>query len=255
MTSCDRCLRKLKVFFKKRRYQSVSDELYVERGCAHVAAGKIPICAFPEVDEAAIKRAELVVSAMLRSADQQVISRMLSCKCSVGIIGRNQKTTDLPPHSWLKFQETDDGRDYDQSTRGLGGTKSVPTTTVGEENVLMEDDSYFWEESILVHEFGHAVMNCGFDGWQQQSILNIYQDALAAGYSKQVYMFSNEDEFWANGTQAWFHAIHRTDINAGIKTRTDLSKHLPKLALLMKEVYGDGEWSYHADCPHPESWH
>merc|ERR1712182_36321 len=107
-----------------------------------------------------------------------------------------------------------------------------------------EFDRHFYQESILVHEFGHAVMNCGFDECLQRSILNIYREALAAGYSKDTYMFSNEEEFWANGTQAWFNAIHRTDVNAGIRTREDVLKHLPKLASLMKEVYGNREWSY-----------
>merc|ERR1712014_258340 len=100
---------------------------------------------------------------MLSEANIEVVSRMVQCGCSVGVIGRSQKTTDLPPHTCFRGLRLLDGRDYDIGTRGLGGTKYNPVSTVGEENVTMRDDSHYPSESILVHEFGHAVMNCGFD--------------------------------------------------------------------------------------------
>ena len=33
---------------------------------------------------------------------------------------------------------------------------------------MLDDDPRYAEESILVHEFGHCVMNCGFDDGQRQ---------------------------------------------------------------------------------------
>lgn len=36
-----------------------------------------------------------------------------------------------------------------------------PTTSCGEENLLMDGDERYGQESILVHEFGHAVMDLG----------------------------------------------------------------------------------------------
>merc|ERR1740121_1554156 len=132
--------------------------------------------------------------------------------------------------------------------RGLGGTKNCPLTTVGEENLLMERDPY-WNESILVHEFGHTVMNCGFDDRQMARVRSLHVEALQKGYSSSLYMFSNEEEFWACGTQAWFHAIGRTDVNAGIVRRAGLRGALPGLGALLQEVYGDGRWRYTDDCP------
>eukprot|EP00929_Paragymnodinium_shiwhaense_P002330 TRINITY_DN102559_c0_g1_i1.p2 TRINITY_DN102559_c0_g1~~TRINITY_DN102559_c0_g1_i1.p2 ORF type:complete len:118 (+),score=28.82 TRINITY_DN102559_c0_g1_i1:498-851(+) len=113
----------------------------------------------------------------------------------------------------------------------------------------MVDDCHYWEESILVHEFGHAVMNCGFDEEQQRRIAGLHQQALEDGFDRALYMFSCPEEFWANGTQAWFHAIGRRDVNAGILTRAHLRERLPGLAALMEEVYGDGHWFYNEDCP------
>ena len=47
-------------------------------------------------------------------------------------------------------------------TRGLGGTLAVPVTSCGEENLMAIDaDPHYRDESILVHEFGHTVMEVG----------------------------------------------------------------------------------------------
>lgn len=184
---------------------------------------------------------------MLSDANPAVVGRMLSLNCCLGVIGRNQKTSDLPPHAYLKSMKTSDGREIDAGTRGLGGTPSIPASTFGEENLDL-CDPFYPLESILVHEFGHAVMNCGFDDLQKHLIDIAYADALKAGYDPKLYMFSNPEELWANGTQAWFHAIDRTDVNAGIKTRAGLQENLPQLASLMQQVYGDGEWRYPDSC-------
>jgi len=219
---------------------------YSVRGAASVRGVPIYICSFPCVEERAVSDVARVVESMLSCAHGDVLARMHQYGCSVGIIGRWQKTSDMPPHSFLKGCRTPDGRCFDQGTRGLGGTKAVPVTTVGEENVTMERDAYFPSESILVHEFGHMVMNCGFDAKQDERIHTIYQDAIK-NYSPSLYMFSNPEELWANGTQSWFHAISRVDVNAGIRTRRDLQERLPALAQLMSEVYGSGQWRYEND--------
>ena len=57
--------------------------------------------------------------------------------------------------------------------------------------------------------------------------------------------------FWAEGTQAWFSASARSDANCDIKSRGDVQKILPELAMLFSRVYGDGPWRYGQDCPHP----
>ena len=48
---------------------------------------------------------------------------------------------------------------YDETTRGCGGGR---VCSVGEENLMdIDSDPKFREESILVHEFGHTVLNLG----------------------------------------------------------------------------------------------
>lgn len=54
-----------------------------------------------------------------------------------------QKTTDIPPHHFMKYTSNCEGaRDIDATTRGLGATPAVPTTSCGEENLLMQDDRH-----------------------------------------------------------------------------------------------------------------
>lgn len=57
-------------------------------------------------------------------------------------------------------------------------------------------------------------------------------------------MMSNVDEFWAEGTQAWFDATVRTDVNSGVNTRVKLKAHDPQLAAVLAHVFGDGPWRY-----------
>jgi hypothetical protein len=125
--------------------------------------------------------------------------------------------------------------------------------SAGQENLEMTDDEHYPKENILVHEFGHSVMNLGFDEDLLSRVQAAY-DAAATVRDTGLYMFSNAEEFWANGTQAWFEAIARTDVNMGITTRDQLRELEPNLAPIMEEVYGDGDWRYRQDCPNPSLW-
>jgi len=52
-----------------------------------------------------------------------------------------QVTTDIPAHHFMKSRSGVEGaRDIDGTTRGLGATAAVPTTSCGEENLTMVDD-------------------------------------------------------------------------------------------------------------------
>ncbi|GIL51691.1 hypothetical protein Vafri_7630 [Volvox africanus] len=59
----------------------------------------------------------------------------------------------------------------------------------------------------------------------------------------------NEEEYWAEGTQAWFDATIRTDVTSGVNTREKLRQRDPGLAAMMTRAYGDGPWRYPCDSP------
>ncbi len=49
-------------------------------------------------------------------------------------------------------------------------------------------------------------------------------------------MIENADEYWAEGTQSWFDATIRTDVNDGHNTREKLKRHDPWLSDILAEV-------------------
>jgi hypothetical protein len=51
-----------------------------------------------------------------------------------------QVTTDIPAHRFMRLRAADGVRDIDATTRGLGATTAVPTTSCSEENLTMMDD-------------------------------------------------------------------------------------------------------------------
>lgn len=43
----------------------------------------------------------------------------------------------MPPHAFMRYNSD---RNLDTTARGLGATATIPVTSVGEENITMEDD-------------------------------------------------------------------------------------------------------------------
>jgi hypothetical protein len=211
----------------------------------------IPICAFDCVSKSAIDHAALTLTHMLTDVDQSILHRMLHLGAAIGIIGKDQYTTDIPAHAHLKGQKSTDGRDYDHGTRGLGGSVACPWTTVGEENITMIGDTRYPYESILVHEFAHCVMNVGLAGHPtRRRIQAAYQTAMEKNlYNPSSYLASNEDEYWAEATQAWFEATVRLDATSGMITRNAVKKRDPELAGILTEIWGDGDWRYLQTAP------
>eukprot|EP00195_Chlamydomonas_chlamydogama_P015254 CAMPEP_0202891678 /NCGR_PEP_ID=MMETSP1392-20130828/1679_1 /ASSEMBLY_ACC=CAM_ASM_000868 /TAXON_ID=225041 /ORGANISM="Chlamydomonas chlamydogama, Strain SAG 11-48b" /LENGTH=532 /DNA_ID=CAMNT_0049575503 /DNA_START=91 /DNA_END=1690 /DNA_ORIENTATION=+ len=226
-------------------HMETANGTYLKRG----EALGIAIWAFECVEEAAVRRAEYVVQRMLECSPPSIRERMVAAGAVIGVLGRNQVVTDLPPHSFMKYNA---GRNLDKTSRGLGATSAIPVTSVGEENLMMDNDPLYPCQSILVHEFGHAVLNLAMTPDQHERLCAAYNAALVSGhYSPDIYMMENEQEYFATGVEAWFESTIRTDVNGGINTREKLQAQDPGLAVLVQETFGNGEWRYVHDCPHP----
>ena len=217
-------------------------------------ASGIPICAHSIVDEKAIDFAARAVSGMLSRVNPLVIHKMNAYGVEVAIISKEQTTTDIPAHGHLKHKRTSDGRCFDKGTRGLGATISCPVLSTGEENILMlqAGENRYPSESILVHEFAHAVMNIGlWDTDLYDAIIRAYKEACEENlYNRTSYVMSNAEEYFAEMSQAWFEATIRTDVTSGVITRKDLKKRDPRLAKLMRTIWGNGRWRYLDDAPY-----
>lgn len=208
-------------------YQQYLDD----HGLAIVGSAKVNPYAFLE--------ARYVLDHML-SHRPEIREALSHEKLRVVVMAYTEMTTDIPEHSDLKPKAY-----WDRRARGLGG---APVTSCGEENLLRFAGDPYFQESILIHEFSHAVhqvamkaLDKSFDGRLEKT----YGHAIAGGLWKGSYAGSNPAEYFAEGAQAWFDA-GRPDggANSGIDTREKLKRYDAGLASLCQEVYGDGPWRY-----------
>ena len=205
----------------------------------------------------AVRSAAEIVGKMLADSPQTLLARLEAAMCTIAVIGREQKTSDIPEHrAWAEqtkgvlpppppppppLQEQREGelpacdcyctpcvadvvlaslnwlpdtpvsvpppasspgpaiesRDMDSTTRGLGGARC---TSVGEENLASDiaSDPFYRDESILVHEFGHTVMNVGMGEEERGLVRECFAQAMKSGlYPTSSYMGSCADEYWA----------------------------------------------------------
>lgn len=199
----------------------------------------LTVKASAKVRAAALDEAARRFSLLLRG-DRSVVDRMRAGGVQVAIIAQSEATTDLPEYRSLQGRRTSDGRGFDgPSIRGLGGSRTQPMCSVGEENVLGLAGDIFAGESILIHECGHSVYNVGLDDLRRAQWRQIYAAAIAAGRWTGTYAAGNDDEFFAELTQSFFgvnqrpNAVHN-DVNGADR----LQAYEPDAYALLLSVYG-----------------
>jgi hypothetical protein len=169
--------------------------------------------------------------------------------------------------------QTSDGRFFDD-TIGVGVPPDVVlagpqcarvvtqdtcyTTTICDTNLVssstVEHHDAYPAESILVHEFGHTVMNVGLDVGSPEDqerhgkIKKFFTMIYQPGYCREnpeIYSCLREgQEMWAEATQGWFGASVEPRcpaplINPGLCPASEIQDKLPGLAELLAETYGE----------------
>ena len=112
-----------------------------------------------------------------------------------------EKTTDVPEHAYLK---DDPNTDWDERARGLGGTLHLPLSSVGEENVLCLNGDRYYNQDILVHEFGHGIHHVSaeyVDPSFTSRLQSAYNTAMSRGLWANTYAATNYIEYFAIGVQ------------------------------------------------------
>ncbi len=214
----------------------------------HVSLRGFPIIASEKTTPKALCVARDVIDKMLEHRPE-IVDRLVEKKIRLVVMARTEKTTDIPEHSDLTPKDY-----WDERARGLGATLDRPAVSCAEENVLCESGDRYKGESILVHEFAHAIFNIGielFEPTARAKLDKSYDDAIKAGLFANTYAGSNADEYWAEGVQDWFDTnITKTPadgIHNEIGTRAQLETYDPTLAALVAEVFGKLSWRY--SCP------
>ncbi len=206
----------------------------------------IPIIASPNTSDFALLEAAYTLDHLLADSPAKVTDALTAAKVRLGIIAVTEYTMDIPENQNRRNLEPDQAAFQDRRSRGLGG---LPLATCAEENLLNLPSDPYRNENITIHEFSHTVASAlrrADPAWYKK-LQDTYQQAMHEGLFAHSYSATDEQEYWAEGAQAWFNcAAQRQDptVHSGIWNRDQLKAYDPRLAALLTEVYGDGSWRY-----------
>ena len=213
----------------------------------------LPVVASSKVNPHAIKEAAWLIRQMIGHRPD-ILKVMAQNKVRFSVMAYNEVTTQIPEHSDLR-----PGCYWDMRTRGLGATLQRPAVSCGEENLLRYPGDPYATESILIHEFSHAVHGMGLNTMDPAFDLRLetaFASAMSKGLWEGTYASSNKYEYWAEGVQSWFDTNRENDdVHNYVDTRIELREYDPGLAMLIAEVFGDRDWRYtppatRTDLPH-----
>ena len=185
----------------------------------------------------AVQEAESIARREVTRPD--LIAALQARKVTVVIIPADRKMTDLPEFASLRGTHTFDGRVWD-TVRGSGGT-SLPdgriAIGVSEENLAhLPSDGYGARYSVGLHELAHGIQNYSLPPADRQAVTDAYNARKAAGGPwTEAYGSSNDNEYFAQASNAWF------GVNDGIgHNGADWVKaNDPAMAAILQRVYGD----------------
>lgn len=208
----------------------------------YVDASGIPIISSGDVADQALLNARAIVEEMVKTIPA-VKAKMIENHIRVGIIGKNERPTQMPEYSDLYTAFP--GTDWDNRARAYGATMARPLTTNCEENLLcLQSIDRYKGEELLSHEFSHAIhelgikfINPNFDAQLQAAFNNTVTNNLWAN----TYARSDIREYWAEGVQCWFNcnleAIPANGVHNQINTRAELESYDPMLFNLIKTCF------------------
>ncbi len=214
-----------------------------------------PVVASDKVNPYALKEAAYLIGSMLAKRPD-VAKAMVDSGARMSIMAHNEFTTDLPLHSRMAGDGDDEGpvpgvsaKDFwDARARGLGGSRTDPVCSCGEENLLCFEGDPYSTENILIHEFAHNIHLRGMlnvDPTFDDRLEAAYQEAMKQGLWKNKYAANNRFEYFAEGVQSWFGNNRENDHDHNhVNTRAELVEYDPVLAGFCKEVFGDTELVY-----------
>ena len=199
----------------------------------------LPVVTSAKVNPYALKEAAWQIKQMVGHRPD-VLQVMAVNKARFSVIGHTELITEIPEYrsdprpDFLVFRE-----------RGWGGSEGA-TISASEEYIL----GYPGVHSIynvLIHEFAHGVHVLGLntlDPTFDKRLKMTYETAMEKGLWQGTYASADRREYWAEGSQAWFHPNSHASFDHFGNTRQALKTYDPGLAVLLTEVYGDHQWRY-----------
>jgi hypothetical protein len=246
------------------------DPFYVK----NIDADGIPISSSAAVPDEALRVARRMMVAMLEKRPD-LARQLVKSGQRVMVMGVDELTTDVPEQRDWKKPALDDPRLtrcerklYDERigrlsdreywgrrARGMGGL----LTSAATENLLAVPGTKYYGETILVHEFSHAILYAvqAADPGLYAQVEAAYAAAKDKGLWTGEYGSTTVQEYWAEGTQFWFNSNKVVLIEGKqILSDADMTAHDPALAAVLRQVYGerhrlpgDPFWNHPARVP------
>ena len=200
-----------------------------------------PVVASETVNPYALKEAAWQIWQMIGHRPD-VLQAFGQKRVRFSVIAHNELISEIPEYS----DGSPDFLTFWARGSGGGGSEGHRAVSSSEENILHHPGgggSY----NVLIHEFAHAIHLFGLntvDPTFDNRLKAAYDAAMAKGLWQDTYASSDRREYWAEGTQGWFHPQGGGSFNNYGNTRGALKAYDPGLAALLAEVYGDTEWRY-----------
>jgi hypothetical protein len=194
----------------------------------YCSGGGIPVVSSAEVPDAAIRQAARIASAMLKPMPR-VRRALVGYHARFGILGVHEDIKSFPEYR----------NDPRSNLRGgYGSSSEAPLGAVAEENVLCYEDDGSRGESVFVHEMAHTIMNglAIVRPAVKARVRAAYDAAKEEGKYANLYAITNEDEYWAEGVQAYL-GVHQTHDPRDINTKDALRDYDPTLFALVDGIF------------------
>ena len=206
--------------------------------------GTIPCVGSDKVKDEALLSCAKITSYMV-TMRPDIAQGLIKDKIKFAIMAQSEVTGNIPEHKSLLSDWP--GTDWNKQ-RGLAASRWRRVISAGEENVLCMGwpADVYRGEMILVHEFGHAFIGTdldhnkptaawwagyGSDGDLMTKVTDTYdQQVTAGGLWPNTYANDNNDEYFAEGVQAYFDCDQTgptggDGIHNDINTRRELESY------------------------------
>jgi hypothetical protein len=215
----------------------------------HCEAQGLDVMASSDVNPVAVERAAEIAIGMIGHR-QDLIDAMISQDVRIGVIGRNEVTTDMP--EYRDIYEILPYEDWNTRVRGLGATPTMPLSSVGEENIMCDSIDNYLGSSIMVHEFAHTMLTMGLrvidpaynDQSKTDPVFAAWVNATETGRWANTYAITNADEYWAETVMSYFDTnidgpVGGDGLHNQIDTRVELAAYDPQIYAIIDDLFRD----------------
>lgn len=186
---------------------------YPQRVSVKVGEGAVVIKAARGVRPAALRVAGRLLRKILAETDESVVKRLGGARLEVILVSDMARFTDTPDLRDLARARNAFGQSLDVArgifrmrempwSKSTRPSRNAPIVVVGEEDVLRIIPC--GPQSNFHHEVAHAVHMLGMTREQRSGWREVYDGARERGLFKNRYAALNEDEFFADLSQAYF---------------------------------------------------